>query len=435
MPEIVSVDRRSPAERAGIKPGDWLLDIDGHQINDVLDYNFRITERKITVRCHRGPDILTFVIRKDRYADLGLNFSDYLMDKQRRCSNKCIFCFIDQNPCGMRESVYFKDDDSRMSFLSGSYVTLTNMADADLDRICQMHLSPINVSVHTTDPELRVKMMGNPRAALIMDQLKKLAGAGIKLHCQIVCCRNINDGEALEKTMSDLAGLYPAVESCGIVPCGLTKYRAGLPYIEPFDTESSAGLVRQVEAFADRMYSQHGEHVFFVGDEAYVKAALPLPPPGYYEGFPMIEDGIGGMASLEEEVVSALKCLSEDERRTVRDVSIATGEAAFEFIKRLTETVKEAVSGLRCRVYPVRNDFYGGGVTVAGLITGGDIIAQLRGKKLGDELLLPVVALRFERDRFLDDMTPDDISRELGVRVSFAENSGDDFVGRLLGRG
>ena len=434
MPEIISVDRRSPAERAGIKAGDWLLDIDGHAINDVLDYNFRITEKKIAVRCHRGPDILTFIIRKDRYADLGLNFSDYLMDKQRRCSNKCIFCFIDQNPCGMRESVYFKDDDSRMSFLSGSYVTLTNMSDGDIDRVCEMRLSPINVSVHTTDPELRVKMMGNPRAALINDQLKRLADAGIKLHCQIVCCRGINDGEALERTMSDLAGMYPAVESCGIVPCGLTRYRDKLPYIAPFDAGSSAALVKQVEAFAEKMFERHGQRVFFVGDEAYVKASLPVPPPDYYEGFPMIEDGIGGMASLSEEIGAALECLGEDEKKTVRDVSVATGEAAYDFMRAQTVRVMELVPGLRCRTYLVKNEFYGGGVTVAGLLTGRDIIAQLKGADLGEELILPAVSLRFERDRFLDDMTPEDVSRELGVKVGFAENNGEDLVGKLIGR-
>ncbi len=432
MPQILSVDPRSPASKAGIRAGDWLLDIDGHVINDVLDYNFRITEKQLSVRCHRGPDILTFDIRKERYADLGLNFSTYLMDKQRRCQNKCIFCFIDQNPCGMRESVYFKDDDSRMSFLSGSYVTLTNMSDEDLDRIIEMKLSPVNVSVHTTDPELRVRMMGNPRAAKINEQLKKLADGGIKIHCQIVVCRDINDGEALRKTMSDLAALYPACDAVGVVPCGLTGYREGLEYIRPFDAESSAKMIKQVSDFSDRMLKEHGERVFFVGDEAYVKAALPLPPADYYEGFQMIEDGIGCMASMAQEIDEYLPCLSEEDKRRARDVSVVTGEAAFEYIKEQTAKITAVCPGVRCRVYMVKNNFFGGEVTVAGLLTGSDISAQLKGKPLGDELILPAVSLRYERDRFLDDITTDELADSLGTKLLFSENCGESFVRAII---
>lgn len=432
MPEILSVDPRSPASKAGIKAGDWLLDIDGHKINDVLDYNFRITEPRLSVRCHRGADILTFDIRKERYADLGLNFSNYLMDKQRRCQNKCIFCFIDQNPRCMRESVYFKDDDSRMSFLSGSYVTLTNMSDEDLDRIIEMKLSPVNVSVHTTDPDLRVRMMGNPRAAKINEQLKKLADGGVKLHCQIVLCRDINDGEALLKTMTDLAALYPACDMVGVVPCGLTKHREGLPYIRPFDSESSAQVIAQVSEFSDRMMREHGERVFFAGDEAYIKASLPLPPADYYEGFRMIEDGIGLMASMAQEIDEYLACLSDEEKMRERDISAATGEAAFEYIKEQIGKITAVCPGVRCRVYRIKNEFFGGEVTVAGLLTGADAAAQLKGRPLGDELILPAVSLRYERDRFLDDMTADELANALGTKLLFAENSGESFVRAVI---
>lgn len=435
MVKITGVEKNSPAGRAKILPGDILLEINGHAINDVLDYNFRLAEKRVTLKLHRGPELLDVTLKKSEYGDIGLTFENFLMDEQKRCKNKCVFCFIDQNPPGMRETVYFKDDDSRMSFLSGSYVTMTNMTDEDIDRIIEMKMSPVNVSVHTTNPELRVKMMGNPNAAKIMTVLKRLAGGNIKLHCQLVLCRGINDGEELRRSMNDLDGLYPAVESVSIVPCGLTKYRGGLYPLTAFSAEDCETVIAAVEGFAQKCLEKRGDRIFWCGDEFYVKAGRRVPPPEYYGEFAQLENGVGMLSLLSEEFENELLTLTDEEKAAVSSVSIATGAAAGDYIAALVEKLTKTCYNFKCGVYIIKNEFYGENVTVAGLLTGGDIFTQLsaRGAELGDRLLLPQCSLRYEGDLFLDGMSAAELSKKLGVKIEFVPNDGAALVRSLLG--
>ncbi|MBQ8911605.1 MAG: DUF512 domain-containing protein, partial [Clostridia bacterium] len=329
MAKIVSVVAGSPAEKAGVKAGDWLLEINGHPIADVLDYRFYVTEKKVVLKLHRGADILDVTVTKDEYDDPGLEFESYLMDEKRSCRNKCVFCFIDQLPKGMRDTLYFKDDDSRLSFLQGNYVTLTNMTDEDLDRIIAMHITPVNVSVHTTNPTLREQMMKNRFAGRILEQMRRLAEGGVQMNCQLVICRGLNDGEELARSMRDLEGLYPHVDSVSVVPAGLTCHRDGLYPLEPFDAESSAGLIDQVNAFGEYCLKKHGVRLFYAADESYVKAGRPLPPEEYYDGYPQIENGVGMMTSMEAELDGELPFIGEDyDIGKKGELSVATGAAA-----------------------------------------------------------------------------------------------------------
>ena len=433
MVEITDVYPRSRAGRAGIKPGDILVSVNGHEISDVLDYRFYLTEKRVSITVKRGGETLDFSIDKDEYDDIGLEFGTPLMDKKHRCENKCIFCFIDQNPKGMRESIYFKDDDSRLSFLHGNYITLTNLRDADIERIIEMHMSPVNVSVHTTEPDLRRMMMVNKRAGEVLSYMRRLADGGIKLRGQIVLCKNVNDGEHLDRTMRDLYELYPAMDSVSIVPAGLTAYRDGLYKLEDFTPEECAVVIRQVTDFADRCEAECGERVFYVADEMYVKSGTPLPPYEKWGDFTQIENGVGMLASFEHELASALTMLTDGDRAVRRDVSVATGEAAYRFMCDQVRRVSEQIPGLRVRVYCVKNRFFGGHVTVTGLLTATDIEDQLRGEELGEELLLPTNTLRAEGDMFLDSRTPDELSASLGVPIRFTEPDGADFLWGLLG--
>ena len=312
MPEITGVLPRSRAAKAGILAGDWLLEINGHPIRDVLDYRFRLAEPTVTLRLHRGPDIIETTIRKGTYDDIGLEFGTPLMDKKQRCENGCLFCFIDQNPPGMRDTIYFKDDDSRLSFLHGNYVTLTNMKDEDIDRIIEMHISPVNVSVHATNPELRVKMMKNKRAGKVLSYLGRLAAAGITLRGQIVLCRGLNDGDELERSMRDLSAYWPAMDSVSVVPVGLTAHRHGLYPLEPFTPEECGAVIRQIdrfnEAFGETHRTDDGSpaRIFFASDEFYVKSGTPLPDDAYYGDYLQIDNGVGMLSSLIHEFRSAL---------------------------------------------------------------------------------------------------------------------------------
>lgn len=435
MVEITGVLPHSRGAKKGILPGDILLEINGHPIRDVLDYRFYLTERAIKLKLHRGPDLVEIMIHKEEYDDIGLEFATPLMDKKHRCENGCLFCFIDQNPPGMRDSIYFKDDDSRLSFLHGNYITLTNLHDEDIDRILEMHISPVNVSIHTTNPALRVKMMKNKRAGEVLKYLRRLADAGTKLRGQIVLCKGINDGEELARSMRDLYAFYPAMDSVSIVPCGLTAYRKNLYPIEPFDAEECKHVIEQVTGFGDQCLAECGERIFYASDEFYVKAALPLPDGEFYGEYAQIENGVGMLTSFSDEFHSMLRLLKEKEKAVHREVSIATGEAAYTTIEALVRDAMAVCPGLICHIYPVKNHFFGGQVTVTGLLTGKDLAEQLEDKSLGTVLLLSRTTLRSEGDYFLCGMTPEELSQKLGVPICFTDNDGASFLENLLGIG
>lgn len=434
MVRITGVDKRSRAQRAGIRPGDVLLAINGHEINDVLDYGFYLSEKRVTVAVERGGERLEFPIKKDTYDDIGLCFESALMDSKHRCENGCIFCFIDQNPKGMRPTIYFKDDDSRLSFIHGNYITLTNLSDRDIDRIIEMHITPINVSVHTTDPELRVKMMKNKRAGQVLSYMDKLAAGGCELHCQIVLCRGINDGDALAKTMTDLSYMYPGVTSVSIVPAGLTGHRDGLYPLEPFTPQECADIVRLVDDYGSMCAEKYGSRIFYASDELYIKAGLPIPTADYYGEYDQLENGVGMIRSFLDDIDSELEFIDtyDIDFDKPRRASIATGEAAAPFIKNAVEKIKRVCYNLDCSVYTVKNNFFGGEVTVAGLLTGVDMAEQLAGRDLGDELLIPPSTLRAEGDLFLCGHTPEWLSEKLGVRVRTAGSSPSEFISALL---
>ncbi len=437
MVKIVSVGKRSRAARHGIEPGDMLVSINGHTINDVLDYRFYLADSTVELRTVRDGRELSCTIRKGEYDDIGLEFETPLMDNKHSCENKCIFCFIDQNPKGMRESIYFKDDDSRLSFLHGNYITLTNLKRHDIERIIEMHISPVNISIHTTDPELRVKMMKNKRSGQVLEYLGMLSDAGIKLRGQIVLCKGVNDKQNLDRTMNDLLKYYPQLDSVSIVPAGLTAHREGLYPLEPFTPEECAEVIKQVTDFGDMCVTGYGERIFFVSDEFYVKSGTPLPDYDFWEGFTQLEDGVGMLSSFKYEFESMLSTLDEEEKSVVRTVSVATGEAAYGLIKGLSDKLSEQCPGLCINVFPIKNEFFGGQVTVTGLLTGTDIANQLRKPAadgmLGEKLYLSCNVLRSEGDVFLDDMTPDQLSEKLSVPLEFIENSGDAFLFAMLG--
>lgn len=432
MVTVTGVEKGSPADRHKLLPGDILISINGHDINDVLDYRFRLAERNITLKIHRGPELFDVRIKKDEYADIGLEFETYLMDCKQSCRNKCVFCFIDQLPRGMRDTLYFKDDDSRLSFLMGNYITLTNLSDADVDRICEMKTSPINVSVHTTNPELRVRMMKNKRAGEVLSYLNRFADAGIELNCQIVLCKGLNDGEELLRSMRDLTKLVPHLSGVSIVPAGITDHREGLYPLEPFTPEETSAVIDMVDSFAAECLEKYGSRLFYCADEMYIKCGRDLPGEDYYEGYPQLENGVGMIRSMQTEFDEELDFLDEYDLTKERCVSIATGYAACGFIKSLAERLRSLVPTLECEVYQIRNDFFGHNITVAGLITGRDLAAQLAGKELGDRLLIPKVMLKADEPVFLDDMTLDELSEKLGVEIVPTESTGQDFVSKLL---
>ena len=435
MVKITSVAPHSRAARAGILAGDVLCSIGGRDINDVLDYRFFLAESTVTLRLLRGGEPYEVTIRKAQYDDIGLDFETPLMDKKQSCRNKCIFCFIDQLPCGMRETLYFKDDDSRLSFLHGNYVTLTNLSDKDIDRIIEMHISPINISVHTTNPELRVKMMHNKRAGEVLAYMKKLADAGISLCGQIVLCRGINDGDELLRSMRDLSEFFPAMQSVSIVPAGLTKFRDGLYPLTPYSKEEAVKVIRMVENFADKLESEIAHRIFFLADELYIKAGLPIPNEAHYEGYPQIENGVGMIRSTLEEFYGELEYINEylPDVTLPRTVSVATGAAAFDTVSEMARALEQRVEGLKINVYKIINKFFGESITVAGLLTGKDISEQLSGKSLGNALLFPENALRAGGDLFLDDMSPAQLSDALGVPVCAGHNDGAQFIRDVLG--
>ena len=418
MVEIKSVIVNSPAFKAGIKANDKLISINNNEINDVLDYHFYASDENLTLLLNDNKKIK---IKKEEYEDLGLEFETYLIDKQRACKNKCIFCFIDQLPKGMRESLYFKDDDSRLSFLFGNYITLTNITDKEVERIIKMHISPINISVHTTDKELRCKIMNNRFAGNSLKYIKKLNDAGIKINCQLVLMPGINDGNHLKSTIDDLLK-YENVQCIAAVSVGLTKFRDGLYPLRPYTKDEAKSVIDIIEN------KNNNNKRVFASDEFYLKAELPIPCEDFYGDFHQLENGVGMYSLFAAETMRALE--TTQQKPKIKK-SCATGVAAFPLISNIVDKAKLKWHNLNCKVYKIENNFFGENITVAGLLTGKDIIEQLKDKDLGDLLLLPSNMLRHEKDMFLDNVTVEELEKALNVKVEFISDDGYEFIDAL----
>lgn len=422
----------SIAEELEIEPGDVLLSINDQSIEDVFDYRYMIKDEYIEVLI-RKPDGEEWALEidKDYDDDLGIEFENQLMSDYKSCSNKCIFCFIDQMPPNMRETLYFKDDDSRLSFLQGNYVTLTNMSDHDIDRIVRYHLEPINVSFQTTNPELRCKMLHNRFAGEALKKVDRLYEGGITMNGQIVLCKGINDGEELERSIRDLMKYAPQLQSVSVVPVGLSKYRDGLYPLLPFTKEDAKEVLHIIHKWQKKAYEEFGIHFIHGGDEWYILAEEELPKEERYDGYLQLENGVGMLRLLMNEFEEGYERLNGDERD--REVSIATGFLAYPYIQRMADRIMEKYPKSKLHVYGIRNDFFGELITVSGLITGQDLIGQLKGKALGEKLLLPCNMLRIEEQDFLDDVTLQDVKDALQVPVDIVKSSGQDFIDAVLG--
>lgn len=429
---ISSVIKNSPADKKGIKSGDILLKIGTQEIEDFLDYRFYVGDTELILSLKCDGRYKKVKISKKEYEDLGLEFSSYLMDEQKRCKNKCIFCFIDQMPKGMRESLYFKDDDSRLSFLFGNYITLTNLSRRDVERIIKMHISPVNISVHTMNKELRCKMMNNRFAGDCLDILPEFAQNGISINTQLVLCPGINDGDELRYSLEKLAELYPGVQSIACVPVGVTKYRDGLYNMNEYTEETAAETLDIIESFAQSFYEKHGTRLVWASDEFYLKAKREMPQAEYYENYSQIENGVGMCTNLREEFYAQMSEY-EGERLPSYHVSLATGVAAYPLIKELADEFMAAYEGYIIDVHEIKNDFFGHSITVAGLITGKDLINQLKDKALAETLLIPSVMLRSEGDVFLDDVSREDVERALSVKLELSDCTGAGLFYRFLG--
>lgn len=426
---ITGIAPGSHAARKGIRAGETLLCINGHPVEDVLDYRFYLMEPRLELEIEGEKGRRRVRIRKDETADIGLEFATYLMDRQRCCKNKCIFCFIDQMPPGMRESLYFKDDDSRLSFLFGNYITLTNLSEHDITRIIEMHISPLRVSVHTTNPALRCRMMNNRFAGDSLKALERFAQAGIRIEGQLVLCPGVNDGEELRRTMEDLSRMIPAVESVAAVPVGLTRYREGLTALRGYTAQEAAAVIDAVEEYGSRMLAQHGNRVFYPADEFYVKAGRALPEEDFYGDMAQLENGVGLIALLRAEFRRALdQCTGQPAGSRL---ILATGAAAAPFLRELIDEAKQRWHNLHVDVFAVQNHFFGETIDVAGLVTGRDIAEQLYGCE-ADCVLFPDVMLRHEGDRFLDDMVPVQLEEALGVPVRAVPTGGEGLLQALL---
>ncbi len=422
----------SIAEELEIEPGDEILSVNGQEIEDVFDYHYLMNDEyvELLVRKPDGEEWL-LEIEKDYEDDAGIEFENPLMDEYRSCRNKCVFCFIDQMPKGMRETLYFKDDDSRLSFLQGNYVTLTNMSDHDIDRIIRYHLSPINISFHTTNPELRCKMLNNRFAGEIFGKVDRLYEAGIVMNGQIVLCKGLNDGEELERSIRDLSKYIPHLESVSVVPVGLSRHREGLYPLEPFEKKDAIATLQIIKKWQDKLYKEHGMHFIHASDEWYILADLPIPEEEAYDGYPQYENGVGMIRLLEEEIKEELQKHQGDNR--VRKITVATGMLAAPYLKKYIEEIQRKYPCVDAQVEAIENDFFGNHITVSGLVTGQDLISQLLGKNIGQELLIPCNMLRSGENVFLDDITVTDVEEKLNVKVRVVEQPGKEFVEAVLG--
>lgn len=429
--EIKAVVKNSPAYGKDIAAGDMLISVNGHDISDVLDYMYYSAEIDTELVLERNGKSHTVRIQKSEYDDLGLEFETFLMDSKQSCCNKCIFCFIDQMPPNMRETLYFKDDDARLSFLQGNYVTLTNLSQKDIDRIIQMRLS-INISVHTTNSELRCKMMNNRFAGEKLDYIRQFAEAGISMNCQIVLCPDINDGEELVRTLTDLGKLMPNIQSIAVVPVGLTKFREGLYPLKLFDRDGAGKTIDIIENFQRKFLDKYGTRLVFPADEFYITAERELPNADFYEDYPQYENGVGMVRSLIDEFERAFE-MADDEDIKPCSTSIATGELAYKYICGLAEKSEKKWHNINCNVYKIRNDFFGETITVTGLITGQDLIEQLKGKDLGDTLLLSSSMIIKDGDLFLDDYTISDVEKALDIKVKIVGNDGFELFDAITG--
>lgn len=429
--EIKSIIKNSPVSKFDIKSGDILVSVNGNEIADVLDYMYYSAEIHTDLAIERNGVKNIFSVTKSEYDDLGLEFETFLMDKKQSCQNKCIFCFIDQMPPNMRETLYFKDDDARLSFLQGNYVTLTNLGQKDIDRIIKMKLS-INVSVHTTNPELRCMMMNNRFAGEKLDYLKQFADAGISMNCQIVLCPRVNDGKELERTLTDLGNLMPNIQSVAVVPVGLTKYRDGLYPLKLFDKQGAIETLELIEKFQQRFLNEYGTRLVFPADEFYITAEREFPAEEEYEDYCQFENGVGMMRSFIEEFNSAFDNTEDGDIKPC-STSIATGALAYKYIAELVAKTEEKWHNINCKPYKIKNDYFGETITVTGLITGQDLIAQLKDKPLGDVLLLSSSMIKKDSDLFLDDYTISDVEQALNIKIKVIDSDGYSLFDAITG--
>jgi len=428
--KIARVEPGSEAEVLGLGPGDELLSVDENELNDSLDYDFYTDSKSFHLKARVADGIREWDVQRTERGPFGCDFQTYLGDQKHSCSNHCMFCFIDQLPPGMRESLYFKDDDERLSFLFGNYITMTNMQDHEIDRIIKMHISPINISVHTTNPQLRVRMLANKRGGEVLKYLPRLVEGGIAVNCQLVLCRGINDGDELRRTLSDLLELTPMVQSIAAVPCGVTDYREKLFKQTPYDAKTSAEVIDIMEEFGDECKRRHGKRIIYPSDEWYLKAGRPIPPEEFYEDFDQLENGVGMLRSLGDDFLAALDTVDVPEEFS--SFTIATGTAAAPFLTGLVQQAQARFPDLRGEVVAIDNDFFGHTIDVAGLLTGQDISAQLQKRPLGDRVLIPLHMLRHGETVFLDDYTVERLSQELGRPVQVVGLDGFDLADALF---
>lgn len=428
---ISKVDPGSIGEELELEPGDRVLTINGNPVEDIFDYEYYVNSPSMTMVVRKANGEEWELDIENDYEDLGLTFENGLMSDYRSCSNKCIFCFIDQMPPGMRETLYFKDDDTRLSFLQGNYVTLTNLKDKDVERIIRFKLAPINISVQTTNPELRCMMLHNRFAGRALKIIDRLYEAETPMNGQIVLCKGVNDGEELERTIRDLTGYLPYLKSVSIVPVGLTKYRDGLYPLEPFTKEDAREVLSVIRRWQEKIYQEHGIHMIHAGDEWYVLAEEEVPEEARYDGYLQLENGVGMMRLLFNEVQEALSAVTGDGRQ--REISLATGRLMYPYIGKILEEIRKKFPNITTHLYAIRNDFFGERITVSGLITGQDLTGQLKGQPLGERLLLPCNMLKIGEPVFLDDFTLEEVENSLQVKTDIVKSSGQDLLDAVIG--
>lgn len=428
---VKKVKKDSIASLVNITEGDILLSINSKSMIDIFDYMMLIQDEELLLTIQKpSGDIWEIEIDKDEDEDLGITFTEELIDGEKSCNNKCIFCFIDQLPKGMRETLYFKDDDSRLSFLTGNYVTLTNMPMKELERIAKLRLSPINISVHTTNPELRKAMLNNRFAGDVMEKIEYLISQGISINTQIVLCKDVNDGIELDRSILELSELYPNIESLSVVPVGLSKHREGLAKLEPFSKEDAIDIVNQIEKYQKKSYKKNNNRFVYIADEFYLTADKEIPDSSYYDGFPQIENGVGLLASMRDEIKDCLENTNYIENK--RDITIATGALAYPFIVKMCQKIMKKYDKIKIHIIKVDNEFFGHKVTVVGLLTGSDILRELQNHKISSELLIARSMLKADMDIFLDNVTIRDIEEKFKTTVIPVLNEGHDFIKKIV---